>query len=274
VNTSQTKFQTLTEANVAALTTAVATAPPTPIPAPSGPGSGSSAANAAASCRTIIEDHSVSTSGTYWITANGQSSAFQAYCDMDTGGGGWTRVLSITGSLGGWYGADQSALANVLPSCCYSDSNFGTDPINSPECLDVYNNNILNALGDNSMFYTKIGSAAPVFSKFSGSLKCRGRAQAAPSPSQNPPKQLTGLSNDVDCVTAKNRALQTTTYSGMQCFGQFDHGASDGFHGVSSTDTSAGLLSFEYMGQDRGACSPHPGNGHTHGPLYVCLPML
>lgn len=53
----------------------------------------------ARSCKALKEA-GLNVSGTYWIDPNGGSAsdAFQAACDMDGDGGGWTEIASILGS--------------------------------------------------------------------------------------------------------------------------------------------------------------------------------
>lgn len=52
-------------------------------------GPGEDASTAAADCKSLRDDHAVSSSGIYWIDPSG-SAPYRTYCDMQTNGGGWT----------------------------------------------------------------------------------------------------------------------------------------------------------------------------------------
>lgn len=71
-------------------------------------GTGESEANAASTCLTILENGHNTGSGLYWINPL-QTGAFEAYCDMDSNGGGWTRVARLDGETPGYCGGNPSS---------------------------------------------------------------------------------------------------------------------------------------------------------------------
>ena len=63
--------------------------------------SGATKASAAADCTALVSS-GMTRSGTYWIDPDGgsTSNAYQAYCDLSTGGGGWSLALNLDTSDG------------------------------------------------------------------------------------------------------------------------------------------------------------------------------
>jgi|GEM_PF-1701323 len=81
-------------------------------------GTGATSDCAASTCQEIRSDYTSSNSGLYWISPDG-GTAYQAYCDMTTDGGGWTLLGTVFGGdSNNWntefgYWSNTSTLGNA-----------------------------------------------------------------------------------------------------------------------------------------------------------------
>ncbi len=111
------------------------------------PEEGLSSAHPAANCATLKTDQPAAKTGIYWVQPVSGRSAFQAFCDMDTDGGGWTLVWS---NLKGGRGKPATELSwgaaiNTLPR-------FLGEPSTDLESFQVYTGvSIWSSLSPNNL---------------------------------------------------------------------------------------------------------------------------
>ncbi|MBM4341878.1 MAG: proprotein convertase P-domain-containing protein [Deltaproteobacteria bacterium] len=103
---------------------------------------GDSDKNPAASCKQIKDWAPGVKSGAYWLDPDGAGSgvaAYQAYCDQETGGGGWTLVAKVKGN---------DPTMNRLNTAQWRNKT----PITGQDCLSVKDENALCPAYDKAQF--------------------------------------------------------------------------------------------------------------------------
>ena len=179
---------------------------------------GCSSATAATSCKALVANAGFSGGdGRYFISPGGVTS-FEAFCDMTTEGGGWTRVFVL-----------QAPATNCI---------MGTGAISDPRFTSAcakYTDAMTNQLATENIFYTQLINEPRLFTKYTGVLSSATSAV-------NTIGQI--VSKETYAAVKAAAANYTPAYSGFRLFGQQNWYQSDTLLG---SRPSSCRFSLEYL---------------------------